>query len=92
MCLIGVGTCSVLVPAPQVIGSPHFGPIGPVPIALAPANAEYDPHPQYSFAYNVQDAVTGDHKNQQETRDGDVVKGIDCCFTGDILIITWQTT
>ncbi|XP_049775185.1 cuticle protein 21-like isoform X2 [Schistocerca cancellata] len=41
----------------------------------AVAAAEYDPHPQYSYAYSVSDAVTGDSKNQQESRDGDVVQG-----------------
>jgi len=40
-----------------------------------PLNTEVDPHPQYAFAYNVQDAITGDSKSQQEVRDGDVVKG-----------------
>ncbi|XP_026761550.2 larval cuticle protein A3A-like [Galleria mellonella] len=47
--------------------------------AVAPvakvAVEEYDPHPQYSFAYDVQDGVTGDSKTQHETRDGDVVQG-----------------
>ncbi|XP_049801292.1 cuticle protein 21-like [Schistocerca nitens] len=43
--------------------------------APAVAAAEYDPHPQYSYAYSVSDAVTGDSKNQQESRDGDVVQG-----------------
>ena len=47
------------------------------PIAkVAYANhEEYDAHPQYSFAYDVQDSLTGDSKSQHETRDGDVVKG-----------------
>lgn len=36
---------------------------------------EYDPHPQYKFAYDVQDAVSGDSKSQVEERDGDVVRG-----------------
>lgn len=36
---------------------------------------EFDPVPQYSFAYDVQDAVTGDSKAQYETRNGDVVRG-----------------
>ncbi|XP_055540594.1 larval cuticle protein A3A-like [Wyeomyia smithii] len=36
---------------------------------------EYDAHPQYSFSYDVQDALTGDNKQQHETRDGDVVQG-----------------
>ncbi|KAJ9587752.1 hypothetical protein L9F63_018824, partial [Diploptera punctata] len=38
-------------------------------------NPEYDPHPQYSFGYSVDDPLTGDSKAQQETRDGDVVQG-----------------
>lgn len=36
---------------------------------------EYDPHPQYSFAYDIQDGLTGDSKSQHESRDGDVVSG-----------------
>ncbi|CAK9826516.1 Cuticle protein [Anthophora retusa] len=38
-------------------------------------DADYDPHPQYSYAYDVHDSLTGDAKSQQETRDGDVVQG-----------------
>ncbi|XP_033214115.1 uncharacterized protein LOC117171164 [Belonocnema kinseyi] len=34
-----------------------------------------DAVPQYSFAYDVQDALTGDSKSQFETRTGDVVRG-----------------
>ena len=34
-----------------------------------------DAYPQYSFAYSVQDSLTGDSKTQHETRDGGVVKG-----------------
>lgn len=49
------------------------------PVAYAqPAKVavdEYDPHPQYSFSYDVHDGLTGDAKSQHETRDGDVVKG-----------------
>lgn len=36
---------------------------------------EYDPHPQYSYAYDVKDHSTGDDKSQHETRDGDHVQG-----------------
>ena len=36
---------------------------------------EYDPNPQYSYAYDVQDALTGDSKSQHESRSGDVVQG-----------------
>lgn len=39
------------------------------------AEEEYDSHPQYSFAYSVDDASTGDSKHQHETRDGDSVVG-----------------
>ncbi|XP_035900260.1 larval cuticle protein A2B-like [Anopheles stephensi] len=47
-----------------------------VPVAPAVAvSTNYDPLPQYTYAYNVQDALTGDSKSQQETRDGDVVRG-----------------
>lgn len=38
-------------------------------------DTEYDPNPQYSYAYDVQDPFTGDSKSQVETRNGDVVKG-----------------
>lgn len=53
-----------MLPAARLVGAP----------AIA-VNTEYDPAPQYTYAYNVQDAITGDQKSQQETRDGDVVKG-----------------
>ncbi|XP_053596755.1 cuticle protein 21 [Microplitis demolitor] len=45
------------------------------PVLAKAINAEDDPHPQYSFSYDVQDSTTGDFKNQYETRDGDVVQG-----------------
>lgn len=56
----------------------------PAPAVYAPAPAavvktvaaeEYDPNPSYSFAYEVQDALTGDSKSQHEVRNGDVVQG-----------------
>ncbi|KAK9301615.1 hypothetical protein QLX08_006052 [Tetragonisca angustula] len=56
----------------------------PVAVAAAPVakavvakavDADFDPHPQYSYAYDVHDSLTGDAKSQQETRDGDVVHG-----------------
>ncbi|XP_054739316.1 larval cuticle protein A2B [Anastrepha obliqua] len=36
---------------------------------------EYDPHPQYKYGYDVQDALSGDSKGHVEERDGDVVRG-----------------
>ncbi|XP_045504334.1 larval cuticle protein A2B-like [Colias croceus] len=45
------------------------------PAAYAAAVDDYDPNPQYSYAYDIQDALTGDSKSQHETRSGDVVQG-----------------
>ncbi|XP_030373847.1 larval cuticle protein A2B-like [Scaptodrosophila lebanonensis] len=42
---------------------------------LAKRDDDYDPHPQYKFGYDVQDAISGDSKSQVEERDGDVVRG-----------------
>ncbi|KAJ8711731.1 hypothetical protein PYW08_008685 [Mythimna loreyi] len=44
---------------------------------LAPALplARVDPLPQYSYGYDVQDALTGDYKGHQEHRNGDLVTG-----------------
>ncbi|XP_072933410.1 cuticle protein-like [Epargyreus clarus] len=70
--------------APVVHAAPaasyvHAAPVAyAAPVAKVAAVAkveEYDPHPQYSFAYDVQDGLTGDSKSQHETRDGDVVQG-----------------
>ncbi|CAD7084149.1 unnamed protein product [Hermetia illucens] len=62
-----------LLPAAQVYSAaPVVAAAAPV---LAKAVDEYDPHPQYNFAYDVQDSLTGDSKSQVEARDGDVVRG-----------------
>ncbi|XP_044762468.1 larval cuticle protein A2B-like [Coccinella septempunctata] len=61
----------------------HLAYAAPVVKAVAPAIAvaktvepePYDPHPQYSYGYDVKDGLTGDSKSQHETRDGDVVQG-----------------
>lgn len=48
----------------------------PVAKAVVAAPAEdYDPNPQYSYGYDIQDGLTGDSKSQSETRSGDVVQG-----------------
>ncbi|CAK1604384.1 unnamed protein product [Parnassius mnemosyne] len=36
---------------------------------------EENAYPKYDFSYSVADGHTGDNKSQQESRDGDVVKG-----------------
>lgn len=76
----------LVAPAPLI--SRAAVPIAAAPVAAAPVIAAKaiaapvlaaqeldDPHPQYQFAYNVQDALTGDSKTQEESRDGDIVKG-----------------
>ncbi|EEZ98277.1 larval cuticle protein A2B [Tribolium castaneum] len=50
------------------------GVIAPVSYAHV-VDSEYDPNPQYSYAYDVQDPITGDSKSQVESRSGDVVHG-----------------
>lgn len=35
----------------------------------------FDTAPHYTFAYDVQDVITGDSKSQFETRNGDIVQG-----------------
>ncbi|ETN67109.1 cuticular protein 116, RR-2 family [Anopheles darlingi] len=69
--------CAVFAVSVAVVMSAAHAAIAAVPV-VAPAvavNTNYDPLPQYTYAYNVQDALTGDSKSQQETRDGDIVRG-----------------
>jgi hypothetical protein len=42
------------------------------PVAV---DTDYEPNPQYSYAYDIQHALTGNSKGQQESRSGDVVQG-----------------
>lgn len=58
----------------KVISQPIVKTIQPA-LAVAKTVEDYDPNPQYSFAYDVQDGLTGDSKSQHETRNGDVVEG-----------------
>lgn len=52
-----------------------LAPVAPVAVAAKLADSEFDPNPQYSFAYDVQDTLTGDSKSQIESRSGNVVQG-----------------
>lgn len=71
VCLMSACHCGVLLPAQRFLGPPAIAAVAPA-VAI---NTDYDPAPQYAYAYNIQDSITGDQKSQQETRDGDVVKG-----------------
>lgn len=69
-----------LVRAAPVAAAPLPVAAAPLPVAAAPlpvaAKLDYtDAYPQYQFAYTVRDSLTGDAKDQEEVRDGDVVKG-----------------
>ncbi|XP_034181408.2 larval cuticle protein A3A-like [Osmia lignaria lignaria] len=65
--------------APVAVAAPVAKTVVAAPVAKAvvakTVDADYDPHPQYSYAYDVHDSLTGDAKSQQESRDGDVVQG-----------------
>lgn len=66
--------------APVAYAAPIAKVAAPVAYAAPVAKAvvaadDYDPNPQYSYAYDIQDGITGDSKNQQESRSGDVVQG-----------------
>ncbi|XP_061389010.1 cuticle protein 19.8 [Musca vetustissima] len=63
-------------PAPVVAKAVAAPLAAPVVAKAAVVEPEIvDAHPQYQFAYNVQDTLTGDSKTQEETRDGGVVRG-----------------
>ncbi|KAK0170273.1 hypothetical protein PV328_010852 [Microctonus aethiopoides] len=38
-------------------------------------DVQYNSHPEYKFSYGVNDQLSGDSKTQEESRNGDVVKG-----------------
>lgn len=70
----------IAAPAPVVAAAPvavaRSAPVvAAAPVAVARSAEIVDAHPQYQYAYNVNDALTGDHKTQEESRDGDVVRG-----------------
>ncbi|XP_045515075.1 cuticle protein 8-like [Pieris brassicae] len=53
----------------------HAAPVHyAAPVAKVLAHEEIA-HPKYEYSYSVSDPHTGDDKQQQEVRDGDVVKG-----------------
>lgn len=47
----------------------------PAPVLAKVSEETVDLHPKYSFAYDVQDALTGDSKSHVENRNGDIVQG-----------------
>lgn len=61
----------VAAPAPLIA---RAAPVVATPVVAARAEFD-DAYPQYTYAYNVNDAITGDSKTQEETREGDIVRG-----------------
>uniref|UniRef100_A0A1A9W4I5 Uncharacterized protein n=1 Tax=Glossina brevipalpis TaxID=37001 RepID=A0A1A9W4I5_9MUSC len=53
----------------------NAGVIHPAPVVAVGNVEEYDPHPQYTYGYDVKDALSGDSKTAVESRDGHVVRG-----------------
>ncbi|KAL3279975.1 hypothetical protein HHI36_017480 [Cryptolaemus montrouzieri] len=64
----------VLLAAVAVVARAGIAPVAPV-VAARLSDETFDPNPQYSFAYDVQDALTGDSKSQVESRSGNLVQG-----------------
>ncbi|XP_018566687.1 cuticle protein-like [Anoplophora glabripennis] len=56
-----------------VIGAP--GALVASPVLARISDDTFDPNPAYSFAYDVQDALTGDSKGQVESRANGIVQG-----------------
>ena len=75
-CFVAAASAGLVPAAPVVYSAPAYH-AAPLAYAAAPIAKieEYDAHPKYSFAYDVQDSVSGDSKSQHESRDGDVVQG-----------------
>jgi hypothetical protein len=59
------------VAAPLAYAAPAVAKVA-APVGL---DTDFDPPPQNRYAYDIQDALTGDVKSQHESRDGDVVQG-----------------
>nr|CAD7200823.1 unnamed protein product [Timema douglasi] len=75
--LLGLGSLHPPSPTPQdqpKVAAPLAYATGPA-LAKVAVDTDFDPHPQYSYAYDIQDALTGDSKSHHESRDGDVVQG-----------------
>ncbi|XP_046960574.1 cuticle protein 8-like [Vanessa cardui] len=61
--------------APAPVTAPISVAYHAAPVAKVIVQPEEYAHPKYEYNYSVADGHTGDNKQQQEVRDGDVVKG-----------------
>ncbi|XP_063922411.1 cuticle protein 8-like, partial [Zophobas morio] len=81
----------------HVVAAPavHVAPVVhalPVVHAVPVHHEEPHHHPKYAFKYGVEDHHTGDIKQQEETRDGDVVKGSYSLHEPDGTVLTVHYT
>lgn len=80
---VATGPAKIVTPKAKIVSATRdevvsVAPSTAVPVAnvvQVPVQAQLQPDPSYTFAYQVQDQLTGDSKSQEETRLGDVVKG-----------------
>ncbi|XP_068086143.1 cuticle protein 21-like [Anabrus simplex] len=73
-----IGAPAVYAPGAPLAARAYAAPVAravAAPVAAAAIDTDYDPNPQYSYSYDIQDGLTGDSKGQQESRSGDVVQG-----------------
>ncbi|XP_026478282.1 larval cuticle protein A2B-like [Ctenocephalides felis] len=77
--------CALCIISLRLTGAGVLPAIAPVALAVDP---DSDPHPQYTYAYDVRDSLTGDSKSQHESRDGDVVRGSYSLLDADGLLRT----
>jgi hypothetical protein len=61
-------------PVRAIVSPTVFATRNPV-VAQASVDPQYDPNPQYTYSYSVNDADTGDSKSHEESRNGDSVQG-----------------
>lgn len=82
--VVATGPAKIITPNAKIVSATRsnvvsVAPSTAVPVAkivqVVPVQAQIQPDPSYTFAYQVQDQITGDSKSQEETRTGDVVKG-----------------
>ncbi|XP_058797743.1 cuticle protein 21-like [Phymastichus coffea] len=75
-CIILLAVATLAKGAVVQVNQPLVTPVAArVAVPVAAKLEELDTQPRYSFAYDVQDSITGDSKAQYETREGDVVQG-----------------
>ncbi|XP_055587350.1 larval cuticle protein A2B-like [Uranotaenia lowii] len=74
--IISSPSLSYTASAPQANSAPLTKTFASAALQKKIITDEYDSNAQYEFSYQVSDLKTGDQKFQQESRNGDIVKGV----------------